>query len=79
MLKLSENAQAVLNAFTEDSLLNDWKHNHYKIDALAAAFRSVVNCLGEELEFYNEVMISASELLAIATEFESLHESYYEP
>jgi len=30
-------AVAVLNAFTEDNCLHDWKHNHHNLDALAAA------------------------------------------
>jgi hypothetical protein len=40
MTDLSPAAQAVLDAFTEDNSLHDWKHNHYNIDALAAAFRA---------------------------------------
>jgi hypothetical protein len=37
---LSPAAQAVLDAFTEDNCLHDWKHNHYNVDALAAALRA---------------------------------------
>ena len=40
MTNLSPAAQAVLNAFTEDNSLHDWKHNHYNTDALAAALRA---------------------------------------
>jgi hypothetical protein len=43
MTDLSPAAQAVLDAFTEDNSLHDWKHNHYNIDALAAALRAVAD------------------------------------
>jgi hypothetical protein len=43
MAKLSFAAQAVLDAFTEDNSLHDWKHNYYNTDALAAALRAVVD------------------------------------
>ncbi len=36
-------AQTVLDAFTEDNSLHDWKHNHYNTDALAAALRAVAD------------------------------------
>jgi hypothetical protein len=40
---LSPAAQAVLDAFTEDNSLHDWKHNHYNTDALAAALRAAAD------------------------------------
>jgi hypothetical protein len=43
MTELSPAAQAVLDAFTEDNCLHDWKHNHYNIEALAAALRAAAD------------------------------------
>ena len=43
MTNLFPAAQAVLDAFTEDNSLHDWKHNHYNTDALAAALRAAVD------------------------------------
>jgi hypothetical protein len=43
MTDLSPAAQAVLDAFTEDNSLHDWKHNHYNVDALAAALRAAAD------------------------------------
>ena len=43
MANLSPPAQAVLDAFTEDNSLHDWKHNHYNTDALAAALWAVAD------------------------------------
>jgi hypothetical protein len=43
MSELSPAAQAVLDAFTEDNSLHDWKHNYHNTDALAAALRAVAN------------------------------------
>jgi hypothetical protein len=40
---MSPAAQAVLDAFTEDNCLHDWKHNHYNVDALAAALRAAAD------------------------------------
>ncbi len=40
MAELSHQAQAVLDAFTEDNSLHDWKHNHFNVQALAAALRA---------------------------------------
>ena len=56
MTNISLAAQAVLDAFTEDNCLHDWKHNHYNTDALAAALRAaadqvvpeMVNAVGDE-------------------------------
>jgi hypothetical protein len=43
MTELSPAVQAVLDAFTEDNCLHDWKHNHYNIEALAAALRAAAD------------------------------------
>ena len=43
MTDLSPAAQAVLDAFTEDNSLHDWKHNHYNLEALAAALRAAAD------------------------------------
>jgi hypothetical protein len=64
MSELSPAAQAVLDAFTEDNSLHDWKHNHYNIDALAAALRAVV----QELKYFG---ITEKSILAIAAELEA--------
>ncbi len=45
MAELSPQAQAVLDTFTEDNSLHDWKHNHYNVDALAAALRAAADQL----------------------------------
>jgi hypothetical protein len=45
---LSPAAQAVLDAFTEDHFLHDWKHNHYNVDALAAALRAAAEILSQD-------------------------------
>ncbi len=61
MTELSPAAQAVLDAFTEDNSLHDWKHNHYNTDALAAALRgAAVYCKRDRLH-----------LLSIADELEA--------
>jgi hypothetical protein len=38
---------------------------------LAAALRAVTDQLGEELEFYNQAMVSVDDLLAIAAELDN--------
>ena len=61
MSELSPAAQAVLDAFTEDNSLHDWKHNHYNIEALAAALRAAaLYCKRDRLQ-----------LLVIADELEA--------
>ena len=40
---LSPAAQAVLDAFTEDNSLHDWKHNYYNIEAVAVALRAAAH------------------------------------
>jgi hypothetical protein len=78
MTDLSPAAQAVLNAFTEDNCLHDWKHNHYNTDALAAAFRAavkqtrkrkVMKTLGMTM-VKGPVYCLESDLLSIAAELE---------
>ena len=46
MTNLSPAAQTVLDAFTEDNSLHDWKHNHYNTGALAAALRAAATAIG---------------------------------
>lgn len=67
---LSPAAQAVLDAFTEDNSLHDWKHNHYNVDALAAALRAVADQLRNA--YANEEYIDSADdfLDAIAAELE---------
>ena len=79
MSKLSPAAQAVLNAFTEDNSLHDWKHNHYSIEALAAALHVAVDQVVPEMTSpWNSTLtpkVSAvdvrAQLLAIADELEA--------
>lgn len=40
MIGLSHAARKVLDAYTEDNELHDWKHLHSEPDALAAALRA---------------------------------------
>jgi len=76
---LSPAAQAVLDAFTEDNCLHDWKHNHYNIDALAAALRAaadqvVLPHIEEPDQFEMGLSqgqeLSRAKILAIAAELE---------
>ena len=81
MADLSPQAQAVLDAFTEDNCLHDWKHNHYNVDALAAALRAAADQVAPEdlrecQAFTNEaIRLNIQEvrrrLLAIAAELEA--------
>jgi hypothetical protein len=69
MPRLSLTAQTVLNAFTEDNSLHDWKHNYHNTDALAAALRAVAeHCKCDDGEGY---WIYRPNILAIADELES--------
>ena len=75
MTDLSPAAQAVLDAFTEDNSLHDWKHNHYNTDALAAALRAAADQCKIEWNYHpdypeTESVIVVSDLLAIAAELE---------
>ena len=84
MTTLSPAADAVLDAFTEDNSLHDWKHNHYNTDALAAALRAAAKELGPRRELEPGYIFSAPaeqwhhefrleserKLLAIAAELE---------
>ncbi len=67
--KLSPAAQAVLDAHA-----NAPYENFVAADrlAVAAALRAVADELSEELEFYNERVVSVSDLLVIANELEDL-------
>ena len=61
MSDLSFVAQVVLDAFTEDNSLHDWKHNHYNTEALAAALRAAVDqvvppALEEEFNDRNQAL-----------------------
>ena len=68
MTNLSPAAQAVLDAFTEDSSLHDWKHNHWNTEALAAALRAAAN-IGDS---YNCSSAEALDLIiAIAAELKA--------
>ena len=81
MTKLSPQAQAVLDAFTEDNSLHDWKHNHHNTEALAAALRAAVKQVefpprsdaaplwNEGFDYAQQVVLR--EFLAIATELET--------
>ena len=78
---LSPASQAVLEAFTEDNCLHDWKHNHYNIEALAAALRAaadqvvpeVVNAVGDEHDDarHDQWVRIRCRFLAITTELEA--------
>jgi hypothetical protein len=69
MTSLSPQAQSVLDAFTEDNCLHDWKHNHYNIEALAAALRAAV-AHTQQHRGLGVWECDADELLAIAAELE---------
>ena len=80
---LSPAAQAVLDAFTEDNSIHDWKHNHYNTEALAAALRAAADQVvppALEEEFYDrnhalplQKMVEIRQKLnAIAAELEGL-------
>ena len=76
MTQLSPETQAVLDAFTEDNSLHDWKHNHHNTEALAAALRMVV----EKCEYTNDYgtcFIDPDDVHAIATELETLYDSTF--
>ena len=72
MPELSSAAQAVLDAFTEDNFLHDWKHNHYNIEALAAALRAAADqVVPANVDYFKSLNIRRN-LLAIATELEAI-------
>ena len=50
MTDFSPATQAVLDAFTEDNCLHDWKHNHYNTEALAAALRAAADEVVPEMK-----------------------------
>ena len=69
MTTLSPAAQAVLDAFTEDNSVHDWKHNHYNTEALAAALRAAADQLQKRKPRPSiGIDWSSSELYAIAAE-----------
>jgi hypothetical protein len=72
MTDLSPAAQAVLNAFIEDNCLHDWKHNHYNIEALAAALRAAADQMGcyQSKKFLYSIA-DAMKLQNIAAELEA--------
>ena len=67
MPELSPASQAVLDAFTEDNSLHDWKHNHYNIEALAAALRAAADHVDHDWSGFNCV----DALCEIAAELET--------
>jgi hypothetical protein len=74
MPELSPAAQTVLDAFTEDNLLHDWKHNYYNSEALAAALRAVVDQVVLPKYQYAEWELAhaiCEEIFAIADELEA--------
>lgn len=69
--ELSLATSAVLGAFTEDNCLHDWKHNHYNVDALAAALRAVADSWQVDTECISGVeYIRTSTLRNLAAELE---------
>lgn len=64
--ELSPAAQYVLDVFTEDNCLHDWKHNHYNVGALAAALRAVADQVVEEASPVEAILAIATELLRSA-------------
>ena len=74
MSDLSPAAQTVLDAFTEDNFLHDWKHNYYNSEALAAALRAVVDQVVLPKYQYAEWELAhaiCEEIFAIADELEA--------
>ena len=62
MTNLSLAATAVLDAFTEDNSLHDWKHNHYNIKALAAALRALAVRINGADAIRQDILAIAAEL-----------------
>jgi hypothetical protein len=73
MTDLSPAAQAVLDAFTEDNSVHDWKHNHYNTEALAAAFRAVSDQFNS-VQAMPGAPFCRNKLLAIANELEHIND-----
>jgi hypothetical protein len=70
---LSPAAQVVLDAFTEDSSLHDWKHNHWNTEALTAALRVAAKGLQSDPSSSSPLgalLSCQDQLYAIAAELE---------
>jgi hypothetical protein len=67
---LSPAAQAVWNAANNSSAYGPEDCLNEARQIAAAALRAAADQLGEDLEFYNERVVSVSDLLAIAAELE---------
>ena len=76
---LSPAAQTVLDAFTEDNSLHDWKHNHFNVQALAVALRAAAEQVAPRepmkdplwaSDAYRQRADIRAHLLAIAAELE---------
>jgi hypothetical protein len=84
MTNLSPAAQAVLDAFTEDNSLHDWKVHIHHLDALAAALRAAADQVVPEPNEQDKELFSIAalrlrwvmrdQILAIAAELEALPE-----
>jgi hypothetical protein len=70
MTELSPAAQAVFDAAWAETEITPFDREATLRDQIAAALRAAADQLGEELEFYNERVVSVSDLLAIAAELE---------
>ena len=73
MTNLSPAAQAVLDAFTEDNSLHDWKVHIHHLDALAAALRVATDQVMPEENNWPHYMLGTvrRKFLAIANELET--------
>jgi hypothetical protein len=72
MADLSPATQAIIDAFTEDNSLHDWKHNHWNTEALAAALRAAADQVVPEVWFESDDITEARDaLLAIAAELDN--------
>ena len=70
MADLSPATQAIIDAFTEDNSLHDWKHNHWNTEALAAALRAAV-AQTQQRQYGDCWICDANELRAIAAELDN--------
>jgi hypothetical protein len=58
MADLSPATQAIIDAFTEDNSLHDWKHNHWNTEALAAALRAAADQVVPEPNDTDKALLS---------------------